>query len=239
MRYLTVSKLGKLCGRLSAFARALGERVAAAAAEPFRERLTACPGFPDLWEFQLLLADKLDTMYRQLLAWDNDLAREIQHGRVLRDLRQRLVSELRQEISRLLDLLNAAYGAAAVWRSAGVLPPPHQPDALHLMARRFHGVLNDPSLELPPARHGMEVDATELSTVLEAPMGRLGETLEQLAANESAVAHCRSRKTEAQEQLRSYAERVERFYLALADLGGHDRIAVSPTGRRKTAAKSG
>ncbi len=172
-----------------------------------------------------MIADRLDALFDELLFWDDRLCGELERGRELRDLRQRVMAELRRELSRVTDLLIAAYGAATVWRIAWVLPPPQQSEALQRLAKRLHGALSDPSLELPPARHGMEIDTAELAAVFAAPMGRLGEILDQLAANESAVAHSRSMKKEAQERLGSYAQRVERFLVALSDLGGGDRMA--------------
>ena len=165
-------------------------------------------------------------LYAELIAWNDRLSDELARGRELRDLRQRFLAELRRELQRVADVLVGAYEASTI---RGVLrqllPLPQDPSTLHQVAVRFRALLSDPELELPPPRLGFEVDLPVLSGAFEVPMERLGATLAALSAHEAEVSHLRSRKNEAQDRVRSFAEKVGRFYVALCEVAGEPRMA--------------
>ena len=73
---------------------------------------------------------------------------------------------------------------------------------------------------------GVEVDLAVVAAGLEAPMRRLGEVLTELPDAEAAERFSRGEAVDGPGgRLRSLAGKVSRYYQALADLAGDERLA--------------
>lgn len=219
----------KSCRRLAAHAQSLGRAIAAAVTERFCGRVSTGGGFADLYQLQLGLADKLEALRAELVAWADRHAAEIERGQRLRDRRESLVLELRQVVLRLKDAFTGACDAG----TAGTLLHPIRrlaagPAALLEQVKRFHALLADPALESPATEPGVEIDPALAAGSLEEPMEWLGETLAELSGNEAAVGHAKARRDEALEAVADFAGRVARYYGALCDLVGEGGTAGRP-----------
>ncbi len=220
----TLIKLGRTCHRLAGFARGVGRQVAAAGSELFR----ALPGggFPDLYQYQVGLGEALELLHTDLVALEDRHAQDVQRCRELRDLRRNLVADLRAALSRWKQALSGALGP---WAVRQLLRPverlPNDPAELRRVAERLVAHLTDPALELRTVRPGVELDPLAMAQGFEPPMRQLGATLTELPDAEAAEQHSRTKKAEAQERLRRFAGRVERFYLALYEVTGNRRLA--------------
>lgn len=219
----TVIQLGRFCRRLSGFARGVAHQVAAAGSEPFR---TGGRAFVDLHDFQLGLGELLEVLHAELVAVDERLAREVQRGRELRDLRRDLVAVLRGALTRWKSALSGALDRGEIRRLRWPVDRlPQGADELLGLSERLFAHLTDPALELPAPRPGVELDLLAMAQGFEAPMRELGTTLAELRDVEAAEQHSRAKKAEAMERLRRFAGRVKRFYLALYEVTGNGRLA--------------
>lgn len=220
-------KVGELCRQLSHHGRRLGRRIAAAAAERFRDRLPDSGHGVGLYDYQVLLANELDARYARLVAWHDRRFRDQETLGELRRLRDTAADELRQRLLGVSDALEGSYppgGLAQVFLRR-FRPLPSSSAALLHLAERFHAALIDPRLELPPPRMGVEVDLAVVAGSLEAPLRRLGEAVTELPDAEAAERLSRGQAADALERLRSFAGKVSRYYQALSDLAGDEGLA--------------
>ncbi len=221
-----VTEVLKTCGRLVGHARGAGSMVAAAVSGRYGGRRPGRRGSLGVGELQLALADELAAMQARLVAWDDRCAREVERGRRLRRRRERLQAELRSTLRRLKSSFSGAFdGPTARYLLGPVRRLGGSPAEILEQAERLHATLTDPAVELPPPGPGLEIDLVLAADSFQRPMAGLGETLAELPECESAERHARSRKGEELERLALFAERVARFYSALCELAGHERVA--------------
>ncbi len=219
-------RLGKRSTALSSWVRSLGQKVAAAATEPFRDRLAAGRDFLDLREHLHCLGEALEAMYAELAAREDRLAGALEALRQRRRLREALFQELRAKLLGVADGFRAAYGRDAVRRWLWDLPRlPTDPRGLHQVAKRCHAVLTDPSRELPPPQWGAAPDLAAMARAVKGPMNGLGKALVALPDGEAEASHAQALKDETKARLAEYAPKVERYCQAFAELSGQDRMA--------------
>lgn len=227
MRDRTLFQLGELCRRLSHHGRRFGRRIAGAAAARCRGRSPdPGPGI-GLAEYQVLLAHELDRRYAHLVACHDRRLRDREILGELRRGRDVAVMALRQTLIRVSDALKSSYPPRGLAQTflRQFRPLPAAAEALLYLAERFRAALIDPRLELGPPRMGVEVDLAVVTSGLEAPMRGLGEVLTELPDAEAAERFSGAERSAALEEARSLAGKVSRYYQALADLAGDERLA--------------
>ena len=221
-----LTKLGRLCREIAGHARAFARQTAADATEALRDRLPWYRKVIDIYELQVFLGDELQAMYAETAALDDRFAGEVERGRHLRRLRERLTAELRGELSRVKKTLAGAYDAATsdrILRHVRRLQPGAA--ALSEQAGRFHAALVDPALQLPPPAPWVEIDPAALAGSFEEPMDRLDEALAELADSECRLRRARSRKDAALKRLQGFAEEVASFYMSVYRIARHERTS--------------
>ncbi len=220
------NRLRKLSSQLGSWARRNAERVAVAATRPFQEVLPAGREYLDLREHLLCLGGELETMFAELVRYEDLLEHHRGLLRRLRDQRGSLVAELRGELQAVADALGSVWGRAVVrCFFSGSSSLPADPRALVLVARRCFAALSDPAVELPPPRWGRPPDLEAMARAVKGPMEGLDETLAALSEGEAAERHAQSSKDESKARLTEHATRVKRYCEALAEVSGQGRTA--------------
>ncbi len=227
MPYREVIRAEKLGGRVAGHARQHSRRVAKSATDPFRDRLPPDREFLDLYEYQVAVGEELDQMRRELIAIDDQHAREQEADRQVRDQRDDWVAGLRAALLKLKDTLEGSYGPGTSRMVFKEDPPrlPDDPVALHQVGHRVFDAMTDPQFELLPAQPGVAVNPRVLAEGFEPPLRGLGETLERLHDSESETRHTQSQKDVLLQRLATYSGKAARLFEALADLAGHEGLA--------------
>ena len=227
MPFRTVTNANKLAEKLAGHSRRHSERVALSATAPYSDRLPEGLRFLDLFEYQTLLGETLAEMRTELVAIDDRHAHELQIVANLREQRDRTVSNLRELLFQLRQTLDGYFGAgksALFFDEAPVIPK--DPVALHQLAERIHENLIDPDFPLPEAQQeGVMVSPRVMASGFEDAMTRLGQLLVWLRDSESESKHTQSLKDAAIERLEKFNGKVGRFFEALYDIAGHERLS--------------
>ena len=226
MPYREVTRARKSAGRYSSHARTHARLIAGA----ITERFGGAPEggeYLDLRQFQVRLGEKLDEAHERLRAHDDKHAAELQADRNLRRRRDRWTSELRELLQQIKKTLEGNHGALAseeIFKEHPRLPG--DPVALHQLAQRAHGTLNDPELELPEVRQqGVTIDLQLLAQGLEEAMNGLGETLVALDESQSQTKRTQSEKDALLAEIEELNLEAVRCLEALYVIAGHRRMA--------------
>ncbi len=227
MPYREVIRAEKLGGEVAGHPRQHARRVATSATEPFRHRMPPDQEFADLHQYQVFVGEQLDQMRRELIAIDDHHAGEQELDRQLRDQREAWVAEMREAMLNLKDTLDGSYGPGTSRRVFKEDPPrlPDDPVALFQFSQRAFEALTSPGFDLQPRQPGVAINPRVLAEGFERPLRGLREALERLHESRSETRYTQSEKDALLELVEVYKGKVVRFYEALYDLAGHERLA--------------
>ncbi len=222
-----VTRLRKLCDLLAGHSWEQGERIAQAATDMVLDWLPEDQAMVDMLSFQLCLGEKLGHFRGRLTGIDDEHMSELQVDRNLREQRDRSTADLRQRSLQLRDSLDGLFGTGGsfkIFQEPPIIPP--DPVALHQLMGRVINNLGDEDFPMPePLQQGFKLDRQAAVRDLEEPHQRLGAALKKLAAAASASKHSQSVKDEEIEEVAVFTGRVMRYYEALYDLVGFDRLS--------------
>lgn len=238
-----VTRLRKLCDLLAGHSAEQSQRVAEAAIELVRPWLPEGQEVVDLFQFQLAVGKRLDSLRSSLTAIDNRHIHELQNDRNLREERDAATAELRQDMIQLKDGLNGLFGAGGankIFEEAAVIPP--DPVALHQLTGHVRDNLGNADFPMPkPLKKGFNLDREEAVSDLDGPYRRLGDVLRRLQVSASASKFTQSRKDDDVAETGVFANKVARFLEAFYDLVGLDGLSdrVRRSSRRAASDDSG
>ena len=227
MPFRTVTKAIKEAEKLAGHARQHAERVALSATEPYSDRLSEDRPFLTVHEHQVFLGETLAEARAELVAIDDRHVHELQIVANLREQRDRTVSSLREllfQLKRTLDGYFGAGGSNRFFEEAPIIPS--DPVALHQLADRVFNNLTDPEFPVPePQQEGVLVSPRVMASGFEDDLVRLGQLLGWLRDSESESKHTQSLKDAAVERLEKLNGQVGRYFEALYDIAGHERLS--------------
>ncbi len=222
-----VTRLRKFCGLLAGHSWQQAERIAQAATAMVLEWLPEGQQVVDLLHLQICLGEKLEYYRDRLTGIDDEHMRELQVDRNLRERRDADASDLRERSLQLRDSLDGLYGnggSKKIFQEAPIIPT--DPVALHQLMGRVLNNLGDQDFPMPePLQKGFTLDRDAAVSELEEPHQRLGASLKALAAAASDSKHSQSRKDAEVDEVAVFTGKVVRFYEALYDLVGFDRLS--------------
>ena len=227
MPYREVIRAKKLGGQFAGHSRQHAELVATSACEPFRDRLPPGQKYLDLYEYQIALGEELDRMHVQLIVIDNRHAEQRDIVRQLREKRGDRVQKLRSALLKLKSTAEGSYGPGASRAIFKEDPPrlPNDPTALYQLAKRVFDILTDPGFSLETGQPGVVIHPAVLAEGFAEPLQDLATALTELHDAESALARTQSEKDQHLEAQEIFNGKVARFYEALYDLAGLDRLS--------------
>ena len=222
-----VTRLRKLCTLLAGHSWQQAERIAQAATDAVRHLLDDDQEVVDLLHFQLCLGELIEQRSDRLTAIDDEHASELAIDRELREERDDSAADLRERSIQQRDSMLGLFGPGGTYKIFGESPViPVDPVPLHQLMGRVLKHLGEETFPMPrPLQQGFTLDREAAIRDLEEPHRRLGAALKALKAAESDSKHSQSRKDEEVEEVEVFTGRVMRFYEALYDLAGFDRLS--------------
>ncbi len=222
-----VTRLRKECGELAGHSWRQAERVAAAATDVVRHWLPDDQEVVDLLHFQLCIGEKLENNRDSLTATDNHHTHELRIDSNLREDRDRWTSDLRQRAIRLRDSLDGLFGpggATKIFEEAAIIPT--DPVALHQLMGHVRDNLDDDDFPMPkPLQKSFKLDRKDAIADFEESHQGLGVALKGLEAAASDSKHSQSLKDAEVDEVAVFNGKVYRYYEALYDLIGFDRLS--------------
>ena len=227
MPRIKVTRLRKFCGLLAGHSWQQAERVALAARDLVARWLPPDVGDITLLDFQLYLAELLDSNRVDLTSADNFHLHELAVDRTLRQERAAATAEVREKVLQLRDSLDGLYGpggSAKIFEEVG--PTPADPVALVQYTGHALDNLRNEDFPLPtPLQRGFTLDRPAAVSDVEGPYQRLVEVLRQLESTQSDSKFSQGRKDDSVSVTETFAFKVARFYEALYALVGLDGLA--------------
>ncbi len=227
MPRIKVTRLRKFCGLLAGHSWQQAERVALAARNLIGRWLPPDAGEVTLLDFQLYLAELLDSNRGSLTSADNYHLHELAVDRTLREERAAATAEVREKVLQLRDSLDGLYGpggSAKIFEEIG--PTPADPEALVQYTGHALDNLRNEDFPMPtPLQKGFTLDRQAAVRDVEAPHERLAEVLRRLESTQSNSKFSQGRKDDSVSKTETFAFKVARFYEALYSLVGLDGLA--------------
>lgn len=208
-----VEKRGGDADRLSAAFDTHSQTAADVLSEVLQPYLEKEEAVPDLWQFQRLLARRLEGMRKELAEADSVHDKEVRDDRTVRFDRDEAATDLRERLVGIRRTVEGSFGpgaSAALLGIEGNLP--RDPRILRSIGSKLMMRLQEEGLQGRESRlSGVQLDPTAWVQELDEPLGRLDEALRRLDRESRQAETTLIAKQQAMEA-------YDRAYLATARL---------------------